>query len=78
MRAWSRLGTVLVVGVLPDQAQRRLMDEASGRQGVVVTLAEQLRSGQPAELAVDERHQLVARVRIAPAPRPQQLGDRGE
>ena len=44
-------------------------------QGVIGSLAAQIRAGPPPQLAIDDRHQLVPRLQIAAAPRAQQMAD---
>ena len=56
-----------------DQAEERLVDERRRLQRVIVAFAAHLEPSQPAELLMDDGHQLVERGPIAAAPGKQQL-----
>jgi len=50
---------------IPDQPQIRVVDQGGGVERLPRLLAGQLRRGQPAQLVVDQRQQLLRGVRVA-------------
>jgi hypothetical protein len=58
---------------LIDQPQVSLMNQGRTLQGVICPLGAQLPVGKPAELAINERHQLAERTLVAGGPVDEQL-----
>ena len=54
--------------VLPHEPHERLVNQRRGLQRVVGPFAAQIRAGPSLQFAVDDRHQVVARLQIAAAP----------
>jgi hypothetical protein len=52
-----------------------LVDQCRRLEGVVRTLLAQVGGGEPAQLSVHERHQLLERLSVAPSPLLQEGGD---
>jgi len=57
--------------ILPDQPEVRFVDQCGGLQRVVRPLAAEVRHGAPSQFPVDEREQIVARLKVSVTPRPQ-------
>jgi hypothetical protein len=53
---------------LIDQPQVGFVYQGCALQGVILTLTAQLSVGQPAQLSVDQRHQLAERALVARGP----------
>ena len=64
----EQVGTVLPVDLLAGETQQRLVDQRGRLQGVIGALAAQLDPGQPPQLVVDGREQLVERLLPSAAP----------
>ena len=70
----EEVGTILPAGAaLIDELQVGLVDEGSGLQGMAGALAAELGAGDPFELLVDERRQLIHHRSIAAGKLGQQL-----
>ena len=65
----EELRPVVPGGALIDQPQVGLVDEGGRLQGVALALAPQMGRGPAAKLLVDQRHEPIARARVAVAPR---------
>ena len=57
-----------------DQSDERLVDERRRLKGVIAAFPPKIGAGAAPELAIDERHQVVARLYIPASPRPKQPG----
>jgi hypothetical protein len=74
----EEVGAVLPLDpALIHQPQIGLVDQCSGRKGVVLTLTPEIAPGQPPQLAVDRLHQIRTRVLITAAPGDEQAGHVG-
>ena len=61
--------------LLPDEPHVRFMDESGRLKGVVGSFAAEVGGGAAPQLLIDQWHEVVPGLEVAPAPRAQQAGD---
>ena len=62
--------------LVADQAQQGLVDERRRLKGVVAPFPSKIGAGATPEFAINQRHQVVARLQIPASPGPKQPGYR--
>jgi hypothetical protein len=61
--------------LLPHQAYVRLVYESGRLKRVIPALTSEVRGCPAAELAIHDRHQVLARLDVSPSPRAEQMAD---